>query len=143
MYVKLIKLAVPFTAASLISVPAPPNTPTCRIILLFSRISCHVCSFKAGGQLAAVPFVALLNLGIFSYFLWVEWLRDLLPSQQLPVGVVVVVCRVSPLGTPRGWAESKLSLSWWLESFDSAVAACCCGGDQTPAGELLAASSRG
>lgn len=101
-----------------------------------------MCSFKAG-QLAAVPFVARLNLGIFSYFLWVEWLRDLLPSQQLLVGVVVVVHRISPLGMPRGWAESKLSLSWWVESFGSAVVACCFGGAQMPAGELLTASGRG
>ena len=76
----------PVTAAFLISVPAPPNTPTCRIIVLFFKISCHVCSFKAGGQLVAFPFAVLRNLGVFSFFLWIGWLKDPLPSQQVPGG---------------------------------------------------------
>lgn len=34
--------------------------------LLFSKILCHMCSFR--GQFVAFPFVVLLNLGIFSFF---------------------------------------------------------------------------
>lgn len=129
MYVKF-----PFTAAFLISLPTPPNTPTCGIIVLFSKISCHVCSLKAGGQLVALPFVVLLNLGIFSFFCGLNGLRTFYLSSQFLMGLTVFLCRVSSGGCPEaGWIASSLLRGWTerrVETFGSALVSYCFNGYQ-------------
>lgn len=56
------ELAVPFCSSS--DLPASPTSyPHMQDYLLFSKILCHMCSFR--GWFVAFPFVVLLNLGLF------------------------------------------------------------------------------
>lgn len=127
--------------------PTPPNTPTCRIIILFSKISCHVCSFKAGGQLVAFPFVVLLNLGIFSFFCGLNGLRTFYLSGKFVMGVAVFLRRVSSGGCPEArWVANSLLHAWTemqVETLGSALVSYCFNCYQNPATIHLAAMGWG
>lgn len=106
-----------------------------------------MCSFKAGGQLVALPFVVLLNLGIFSFFCGLNGLRTFYLSSQFLVGVAVFLHRVSSGGCPEaGRIASSLLSSWterWVETFGSALVSYCFNDYQNPANVHLAAVGQG
>lgn len=102
---------------------------------MFSKISCHVCSFKAGGQLVAFPFVVLLTFGIFSFFVWIAWLKDLLLFQQVPDGNRGISAQgLSSGGWPEAGQIANSLLHGWterrVETFGSALVSYCFNGYQ-------------
>lgn len=98
--------------------------------LLFSKILCHMCSFR--GQFVAFPFVVLLNGGIFSFFNGLHGFRTFYFSSKFLTELQYFWQGLSTGGHPKAgqMTESLLhgQAERWGEAFGSALVSHCFNG---------------